>query len=85
MKRRDRSSLRSVEAEERRAARLSRTDKEQLDRLERAGHGDCKEAVRLRESIANGLEAKAEVTVSKVKRQAKNTKGKKARKEASKK
>lgn len=73
MKRRDRQSLRSAEAEARQKARNERTDTEQLTRLEEMGYGNCKEAVRLRESITADANKPAE------KKKPKTT-GKRARK-----
>lgn len=42
---------RRKEATERQAARAARTDQEQIERLEAAGHGHCREVARLRERI----------------------------------
>lgn len=85
--RRDLSDQRSAEAKERQTARQSRTDEQQLARLESAGHGNCKEAVRLREAIAAQADVKAEAAVAQATKKekngkGKNAKGKKARKES---
>ena len=47
----ERRKQRREEAEERAAARKKRSDSEQLQHLERAGHGHCREAIRLRENL----------------------------------
>lgn len=46
--RNDRKKTRAFEAECREADRALRSDVEQLEILERKGHGECKEAKRLR-------------------------------------
>ncbi len=45
---------RRKEAQERDADRAKRTNAEQIKLLEAHGHGECKEATRLRERIAKG-------------------------------
>ena len=47
---------RREEAEERQAERNTRSPEVQLSRLERQGHGHCKEADKLREQISATLE-----------------------------
>ena len=42
---------RRIDAEQRQALRDERSDAEQLERLEGAGHGHCKEAERLRARV----------------------------------
>ena len=49
---------RQQEAAARQAARDARTDAQQLDRLVKAGHGECKEAERLEKRIAATTEKK---------------------------
>lgn len=57
---RDRRQERQAEAEERRRAREKRGDAGQLSKLERSGHGHCREADRLREKLARVAEAQAQ-------------------------
>lgn len=47
---------RSREATERQALRDTRSDEDQLGKLEFQGHGHCKEAEKLRESVASRVE-----------------------------
>lgn len=47
----DRKRVRQKQAEWRQAQRDQRTDEQQLAKLERNGHGECREADRLRERI----------------------------------
>ena len=58
MLRSDRRQQRREQAAERQAARDARGDQAQLDKLVRDGHGECREAERLRERIENATNRK---------------------------